>query len=321
VKVLLLVAWGLVTLDAIFVVVMTITAGSSGQDAAGRGMASGLAFVAATVLAAMSALLIVSSKYGSVAGVVLAMMLLAFPLILTGGPAIGQILDQARQRREAASRGRFASPQLTAIARTIMSDDMPSLTALLREHPGLEDRDEAGETLLALAVDRALEKRISIEPARALLDAGALPDKQMLFRVFASIGPDSDKLFKLLLDKRADPNARDGYGVPICHHAKGQLLKLKLLIDSGADVDATSGYHYQNGWTAAMALAMEEAYDEALYIVQRGADVHYAAPDGSTLSTVLERRRAIAESSKSTLPESYKSLAKVVDIRRPMEYK
>ena len=64
----------------------------------------------------------------------------------------------------------------------------------------------------------------------------------------------------------------------------GQLLKLKLLIDSDADIDAPSEYYSQRGWTPAMALTMNEAYDEVLYLVCNVA---------RTYSTTLTFRKAL----------------------------
>jgi hypothetical protein len=321
VKVLLLIAWALVALEAIFVIVMTITANSSGQDAAGRGTASGLAVAAGLVLAAMSGSLLFSSRNGSVAGVAVAIVMLGFPLFVLGAPMIEQAFNHIREKRDAARKGRFVNPELSAIVSAVASNDMDGMRALLAKRPDLDDRDETGETLLAYAVENALEKNGSIEPVRALLDAGTDPNqrlltdgRQIIVKVFESTSPSSNDLFKLLLDRRADPDTRDNFGVPMIHHAKGQLLKLKLLIDSDVDINTPSDYHYQHRWTPAMSLAMDEAYDEALYLVQRGADVHHIASDGSTLSSVLERRRMIASESGSDLPDSFKALVNAVTV-------
>ena len=320
-KVLLSIAWGLVALDAIFVVVMTVTSNSSDQDAAGRGMASGLAVAAGLVLAVMSGILLFSSRNGSIAGVALAAVILAFPLVVAGAPTVEQIFRQIKQKRDADRQGKFVDPGLTAIAQAITENDVQRMRELLARQPDLDDCDAAGDTLLGYAVRQALEKQGSIEPVRELLNAGADPNQylpmdgaRIIFHVFKSNSRLSDDLFKLLLDKQADPNARDGFGVPIIHHSKGQLLKLKLLIDSDANIDAPSEYHSQSGWTPAMTLTMNEAYDEALYLVQRGADVQYTAPDGSSLSSVLKQRRQIASESNADLPESLKALSNTVAV-------
>jgi ankyrin repeat protein len=266
----------------------------------------------------MSALLLFSSREGWVIGVIAAIAVLFFPLLIVSAPVMEQVLNRVGDKREAAKRGKFPNPELAAIAAAIAADDMGALSALLSKHPNLEHRDEAGETILAHAVENALHGKGNIVPVRALLDAGADPNHmplagdRILLRVLAANTPISNELFKLLLDRRADPDTRDRFGVPMLHHAKGQLLKVKILADSAGDINATSDYHFQRGWTPVMALAMDEAYDEALYLVQRGADIHYRAPDGSTLIHILERRKQIAADSGFSLSGSYRALLNTV---------
>jgi Ankyrin repeats (3 copies) len=136
--------------------------------------------------------------------------------------------------------------------------------------------------------------------ASATVDPDAL-----VSRVFRAAGPASDQLLKILLEKGANPNSTSDNGVPLPHLAANRLVKLKLLVDFGANIDAPNA----RGWTPVMSLAMDGAYDEALYLVQRGADISYTAPDGSTLLTKLEELRS---RSKKILPKSYDSLANAV---------
>jgi hypothetical protein len=321
VQLLLWVAWALVALDAILVVAMAIAANSPAQDLRGRGTAFRMALAGGFILASMSGLLMFSGQQESAAAALVAIGVLLCPLVIAGAPLIEQLLNRIQDKQEAAKRGRFTNPELTAIATAIMTDNTCALTDLLRKRPDLDDRDDAGETLLAHAVETALQGQGGAGPVRALLDAGADPNQrissnnsQILFRVFEANSPLSNELFKVLLDRDADPDIRDRFGVPMLHHAKGQLLKIKMLADSSADLNATSHSHLQYGWTPIMALAMDEAYDEALYLVQRGADVHHAAPDGATLTSVLERRRRIANESGAPLSDSYRALADAVTV-------
>lgn len=317
-KLLLVFAWSLVALEATFLAVMALNANLSDEDSAGRRLASGFTVAGALVLAALSGLLLFTSRHGSVGIVSAVIMALLLPVVLAGVPTIAGMLRPCGRRNRAV---RFAQPELTAVAGAIAANDVNTVFDLVRKRPDLMSCDENGETLFSYAIDNALTNHSSLEAIRALLDAGVDPNrhvsvegKPVILQAFESASPISTELFKLLLDRGANPNTRDLYGVPMLHHTKGQFLKLKLLVDNAADINAVSDYQFQRGWTPVMALAMDEAYDEALYLVQRGAGVHHVAPDGASLISVMERRRAIAGRSASKLPDSYRALLNAITV-------
>jgi len=315
------VGWVLFVLDGLFLMMMLITAYSPGQDAAGRGMASGFAFFAGLVMIALAIGLCLSFRYDSPVNFAGAALLIAIPVLLLAGPAVGESMATARREREAAKQGRFSERDLSTAAAAIRDGDQQALAEVLRRRPDQTARDEAGRTLLGFAVEQSLRKQMPLDAVRALLDAGADPDQLLtpnepavLQMIFESSSPNSNDLLKLLLDRGANPNMHDIHGVPMLHHAKDRLVKLKLLLDHGAELDEVSEAEYQRGWTAAMALVAAGAYDEALYLVQRGADVHYKAPDGATLISLLERQKFEAGESGARLAESYRALARAVSL-------
>jgi ankyrin repeat protein len=78
---------------------------------------------------------------------------------------------------------------------------------------------------------------------------------------------------QLLIDHKADVNAKDNYGTSAPHEAasEGQLGCMKLLVQNGADMNCQSG----NGWTPLMISAKNGHSTVAQYLLEQKADVHY----------------------------------------------
>jgi ankyrin repeat protein len=78
----------------------------------------------------------------------------------------------------------------------------------------------------------------------------------------------------------ARPQARDGGGLTPLHFAarEGDLRSVQLLLDAGADVNATSEY----GWTALLAATHNKYYELGKYLLERGADPNIANKGGWT---------------------------------------
>jgi hypothetical protein len=78
---------------------------------------------------------------------------------------------------------------------------------------------------------------------------------------------------RLLIDQKADVNAKNKYGDSALHEAalEGHLSCVKLLVQNGADVNC----HSDSGWTPLMYSASDGLLAIAYYLLDQKADVHY----------------------------------------------
>jgi hypothetical protein len=78
---------------------------------------------------------------------------------------------------------------------------------------------------------------------------------------------------QLLIDHKADVNAKDNYGTSAPHEAasEGQLGCMKLLVQNGADMNCQN----DDCWTPLMSCAFHGRPTIAQYLFEQKADVHY----------------------------------------------
>ncbi len=134
-------------------------------------------------------------------------------------------------------------PADDAFYRSIRSNDLPTLRALVRDH-GVNTADALGQTPLMLAA------------------AFGTPDA-----------------VRFLLDAGADVNARSKSGVTALHWGATEPAKVRLLLDAKADVNAVS----QLGRTPLIVAAAAAGTGEVVrLLVARGADVNATDASGIT---------------------------------------
>lgn len=241
-------------------------------------------------------------------------------LVLLLSVAIASRIVNRQLRPDADLWARFAHPSADALASAIRRNDTTA-AELARVHEDWSARSQEGLSLLGVAVRHALLENGPADFVRLLLEAGADANERfttdgdaILIEVLEQTGPASDSIFKMLLDHQGSPDTHDRFGTPILHRARRRLLKMKLLLDYGADINAVDASRHRRGWTAAMSLLADEAYDEVLYLVQRGADLHHHSPAGDTIHSLMEQRRSVAALSGSKLPESFRALESALTV-------
>ncbi|QGA15961.1 hypothetical protein EYB26_003628 [Talaromyces marneffei] len=88
-----------------------------------------------------------------------------------------------------------------------------------------------------------------------------------------------EAVVKLLIDNGADLNASDPYGTPLSHASKnGHEAVVKLLIDNGADVNASD----QNGWIPLMYASLNGHEAVGRLLIDNGANVNANDQSGWT---------------------------------------
>jgi ankyrin repeat protein len=145
---------------------------------------------------------------------------------------------------------------------------------------------EGGITPLIYALSQT-----SVSGVRTLLAAGADPNRPMEGgHTAASLATrlEDPAFLKILLEHGVDPNTRVN-DRPLSFTAAGQgrWANVRLLLDSGADINALS----ENGDTMAMEAAFVGEYDVLLKLLKAGADAKIPAAGGATVAGVIGRAR------------------------------
>ncbi len=305
-KLLTILGWIAFALEAAFVA-MLFWQRNMGDDAAGRGMATGFAIVLAPIVLVAGGLFWWGQRGGPAQVLWLGLAILlapaAFGLARFGSGMFGK-LDRALGR---AQFGRFDDPHLTGIARAIDQDDVAAIERLVVEKPtDFEARDRVGHTLLGHAIHRVIEDWGSAQhvPAvRALLKAGAPPAMDALSpgRTQASVS-EHDLVYHLfgvghegavaaldaILDAGAKPDTVDEDGRPILFSSYARLPALEVLARHGANLKLLDSRSDQLGWTPLMHWARMRSWDLALFFLRHGVPQDYTAPDGRNLRNILD---------------------------------
>lgn len=192
--------------------------------------------------------------------------------------------------------------------RAVMSGDVSRALTLARSAPaGFDSYGANGESALLIAVDRG-----DVAMVKALLAAGANPDG----------GPDRSPLhpatreialnmLPLLLAANADPNLTFAGQTPLFEAAlTGSIPAAKLLLAHGARIEAGNDI----GITPAIKAATADHWDMVLFLLDQGASVWQAAPNGFTIATFAEDSRVRRDSPNG------KALQAVIERHRDAGY-
>lgn len=277
-----------------------------GDDAAGRGLATGWAMILAVPLLLAGGLLAWGTwghqKAAFWVGFALVLSPVAFGAINRGG----QALKGVRRAAARAEHGHFADGRLTRLARAIDRADTSEVRALLaRGAPDFAARDRYGHTILGHALHRVVEDfygNARSEPVRLLLEAGAPPRLDVLsaertaasisahdavFHLFAVHSPGALAALELMLAAGADPNRPDEDGRPLYFSTYTTRAALEVLARHGADFRRLDTRPDRTGWTALMSAAHLHSWPEALFFLEQGVPADHVAPDGASLATIL----------------------------------
>jgi uncharacterized protein len=175
--------------------------------------------------------------------------------------------------------------------------DLASVRSLLASGAKVDAENRFGVTPLVLAVEEG-----DLDAVNALIAAGAnvnhaLPEGETVLMTAARTG--NVAVMKALLKRDARVEAREGfYGETALHWAttEDHADAVKVLLDAGADVDTRSsamsfGHGRRNAgltrlslgeWTPVMYAARDGAMNAGRVLIDRGAKLNLADPDGAT---------------------------------------
>lgn len=209
--------------------------------------------------------------------------------------------QRAEREKQASGESTFGDqPALYAVAQAIVANDQEAIRAAAKNVPDLQ-------ALLYFAVRRTWQHAEAVEAVKTLLSLGANPNDKndnKSFTLAAAVhGPVAG--LRAMLDAGGDPNSLSDYGWPLVfrHYKLGyyrdqDLARLNLLLDRGADINATVPRNQSEcaGYTLLLYATqsgkhVSSEYVEALHLLKRGADPNLAAPDGMTLGKMLTQQR------------------------------
>lgn len=321
-KTVALVGWICFALDALFVLMLFITK-NMGDDAAGRGMATGFALVLAPILLAAGGILLWGTRSGSRTGTITGALLTSLPFILIGANFLSGMIGTAERAASLSRRGKFRDPALTQIAKRVAEGDTAAVRALLAGAKlDFTQRDAFDHTLLGVAVDRATSMESG--PAhkamvRVLLDGGVpytadatKPGRDWFADWACSSGDLYNDMLEAALRHGADPNANEPYDDhPMIFCYNMTLPKLRLLVQYGADVQRRSQRSDRMGWSVLMNAVYLREWEWAQFFLDQGVAPSYAAPDGTTALSILRER--VEEEPESATGEAYEKVRAALD--------
>ena len=214
-------------------------------------------------------------------------------------------------------------PALFAVADAIVKNDQDAIRAAAKALPNLQAPGRDGTTLLYFAVTQSWQRPELVEAVKTLLSLGADPNYtngQRNSFALANAVHGSALLLRYMLEAGGDPNARNEFGEPMIlmnwylgYYENEARARLDLLLDHEADVNATMPQRESefDGYTLLLYRTemgpryseYGEAYADALYLLERGADPNRAAADGMTFPKMLMKHRQQFRAGKRTPPE------------------
>jgi hypothetical protein len=236
--------------------------------------------------------------------------------------AIAWSRDEARaaQNREDRRSGKWdfgEQPALFAVAQAIVRNDPEGICAAAKNVPDLNAAGRDGTTLLFFAVGQTFHNEPLLDALKTLLSLGADPNYnngQPFSFALVEAGRAAAPVLGVMLEAGGDPNGRDKDGVPIIFsnwdvsaYDSQSRARSKLLLDRGLDINATvpeTGRCCVGAsvvlYRTAMGLEDPIAYDDALHLLELGADPHRPTSKGITLAQKLvEHREKFAQENKA----------------------
>jgi hypothetical protein len=200
------------------------------------------------------------------------MVLVALPLLIVLGMRSYSAVRIAAATEENGTFRYFRAGPARAILDAIDRNDAAAVTRLAPQ-VDLNARGLANMTLLMYAIRRLEEKPHELDPLRALLAAGADPNRvadELPLMVAIQLSREAGtEPVAMLLAAGANPNTPDQFGSPVYFMAVGITVPvevLRLLLDHGADLTVRD----RGGRSVAFAAATTSNWHAVLLLLQRG---------------------------------------------------
>lgn len=259
------------------------------------------------------------------------------------GVAMWKDEERAAQKREEMRSGKWDfgdQPALFAVAQAILTNKEEAIRAAAKDMPDLQAAGRDGRTLLHFAVSSTWQHEHRVDAVKTLISLGANPNynngQEDSFALAQAVEA-SAIVLRAMLDGGGDPNGRDKNGVPIIfsnwdvgYYTDSQYRpRFTLLLERGADINATmpatgrccAGYSLVL-YLIARAPDQERNYEDALHLLELGADPLRSANNGMTLAQKLVEHRAQFTHENKAPPPSFTALwewAQARGIVRPPE--
>lgn len=294
-----IIGWICFALDALFVLILFVQR-NMGDDAAGRGMATGFAMILSVPLLIAGSILLwgtlSANRYGMYGGALFA----AIPFLFLAFNNVRGLTRQASRAAWSSREGKFADPVLTQMASAIDDGDAETVRALLAQGPrDWSQRDPHGKTILGYAVRRATYPSAPQE-YRAVLEIlfdGGVPyaanaeseDEDWFARTAYNSGNDYNDLLELALTHGANPNVPQAFDPdPLIFGSNMTPEKLDLFAKHGANVQARGADPgIRAGWTGVMNAVADGRWDVALWFLRHGISLDVVGRDGQTLHDIF----------------------------------
>ena len=296
-KIAFVIGWVFFALEAVFVTSLFF-ARNAGNDAAGKGMATGFAFASLPLLLLAGALLLWAQRSNSVGLQYAALLVVSIPFLAGGGLWISNWANERSHERSRQAAGRFPNAHLTRIAEALDQKNFADADALLKQGPVVDWAavDAHGKTLLEHAVARVLEDYsgdAGVQGVTILLSHGApLPKPEVVSTIFEGNSPGAVALLGAVLKAGVDPNSKDRFGEPFVHltHVFRGREKLELLAQHGADLHVLSSRTDRPQWNALMTAVAMGNQEAAKFLLEHGVSATYQAPDGQSAAKMMVER-------------------------------
>ena len=327
-KVLAIVGWICFALDALFIIYL-FAAKNAGDDAAGRGVATGYALVLVPILLAFGGVLWWSTRNSSRVGTVAGVILLALPFIFLAKQAIDRRVENAKYLADKARDGRFKSPVLSEIAAAIDAGDSARTRGLLLANKSLDynERDEAEHTLLGFAVTRATDYLVTpdeitpgkVDALRILLESGVpyradalRPNGDWVRDLVVQGGDAQNVIVEMALKAGANVNAADAYGEkPMIFSYAIPPSRLAILVKHGADLQLLD----DKKWTLLMNAVYFKKWASAKFFLEHNVSADYVAPDSNSVRTLLDAVVKSASNYHETPGEGYEDFVAALNAK------
>ena len=328
-KILIIAAWLVFAADA-FLVGAAIVTRDMGDDAAGRGLALGWSLIGLVFVAAGGAALFFAGRAQSWLGVGGSMFVLAMPLLLFSGSDveswfhnIGVGISNRKYEKEMLA---YPEPAQRELALAIEIGDVAEMQKVLATHPNLNGRNAARYDLLSRAISLTAgsgpdgKSAQRVEAVRLLLEAGMDPNQShdpdghspVAMVSYRFDDPPCAEVFRLLLDRGADPNGLDASKRPVIFDACQNLDNVRALLDRGANIEIRDS----EGNSPLLFYVWNGRWDAAALMLDRGVNIDVVNQQGTTLEIGIENQTSMANTLRETLPPSFEKVRTEIARRR-----